>query len=292
MFLALLVCTLSTLPNKVDAQGDDSTCAAAASGVMRSVTIIADGRRRNYLIHTPRTVGVRLPIVFAFHGRGQTPELLERYSGLSRLHAVLVLPRGLPGRGGKLSWSGTPTAEAGVDDVSFVRSILTRLRTAACADGARVYATGKSDGGGLAAQLACENIAAAVAPVAGAYYQAAGCNPTRAVAVLEFHGTDDRIIPYRGSERRGLPNVHAWLTAWATRDGCTNDARPRTVAENVLLHRWTGCREDSTVEGYRIDGGGHTWPGARYPSGPGSTTQAIDATSLIGRFFGIALDTS
>jgi polyhydroxybutyrate depolymerase len=151
-----------------------------------------------------------------------------------------------------------------------------------------VYATGKSDGGGLAAQLACKAADAitAAAPVAGAYYPiAGGCRPARAVAIAEFHGTGDRVVPYAGSVRRELPDIDTWLAAWALRDGCTRVHAPSTVAAGIWRHRWTGCRGGSVVEGFKIGGGGHTWPG---PSGPGTTPQRIVATALIAGFFGLS----
>jgi polyhydroxybutyrate depolymerase len=39
------------------------------------------------------------------------------------------------------------------------------------------------------------------------------------------------------------------------------------------------------VEHYRINGGGHTWPGATYSTPLGITTHTISATSLSWQFF-------
>jgi polyhydroxybutyrate depolymerase len=36
---------------------------------------------------------------------------------------------------------------------------------------------------------------------------------------------------------------------------------------------------------YRIVGGGHTWPGATVPSGPGRTTDSTDAAQVMEAFF-------
>jgi polyhydroxybutyrate depolymerase len=270
-----------------------SSCGEANAASTSSVSIRVDGVTRSYLMHAPRGAGRRLPLILAFHGRGESPALLEQYSGLDALHAIVVYPRGLPGKGGKLSWSGTPTAAPGVNDVTFARAIVERLGASNCSDPSRVYATGKSDGGGLAAQLACKplHVVTAIAPVAGAYYPIpGGCRPSRAVAILEFHGTADTVVPYDGSAERGLPNVHAWLQQWTQRDRCSGEDRPHDVAYGIRLHRWSHCDGDSVVEGYRIAGGGHTWPGATTRSGPGETTRAVDATALIARFFNVSLD--
>jgi len=280
---ALLVATAVTLTSTAAASSATTmtTLACAPLGTpTQSETITVGNAQRSYLLHVPaHPLGERLPLVLAFHGRGETPAVLEHDSGLDRLHAVLVYPRGEPGTGGKLSWSGTPTAAPGVDDVQFARTIVAALRGWSCVDPGRTYATGKSDGGGVAWQLACRaaDLVLAIAPVAGAYYPiAGGCRPARPVSILEFHGTDDRVVPAAGSARRGLPDIQAWLAAWARRDGCTVQQPEARIGRDVRLWGWSGCAAGSQVAGYRILHGGHTWP-------------AIDATALIARFFGVSV---
>jgi hypothetical protein len=123
--LALLLAPTIVAPGaRVDARSV-STCGPANNGGTRTEVLRVDGFERNYLVHVPpHGAGTRLPLVFAFHGRGETPELLERYSRLSRLDAIVAYPRGLPGRGagptGKaespirtsMAASGTPSVSA------------------------------------------------------------------------------------------------------------------------------------------------------------------------------------
>ena len=65
------------------------------------------------------------------------------------------------------------------DDVVFTRALLDLVATRTCVDPARVYATGVSNGGGLAARLGCAlaDRLAAVAPVAGGYSSLPACRP-------------------------------------------------------------------------------------------------------------------
>jgi polyhydroxybutyrate depolymerase len=49
------------------------------------------------------------------------------------------------------------------------------------------------------------------------------------------------------------------------------------------VHTYEGCSAD--VVFYRIDGGGHSWPGASADVPLGSTTRTIDANELIVDFF-------
>jgi polyhydroxybutyrate depolymerase len=59
------------------------------------------------------------------------------------------------------------------------------------------------------------------------------------------------------------------------------------VAADVQHVAYPHCPANGTVELYRVVGGGHTWPGAIpvNPSRLGSTTESIDATTLMLRFF-------
>jgi polyhydroxybutyrate depolymerase len=262
---AVLAGCFATLPPRAAQAGVMAPCAPGPE-ITRAETIRVDGMTREYSMHIPaRNNASRLPLLFAFHGRGESPEQIRKYSGLSRLSAVLVYPRGLPGRGGKLSWSGTPGATSGADDIRFVNATLSHLEEKLCVDPSRVYATGKSDGGGLAMQLACEDadrFRGAVS-IAGAYYPiSGGCRPIKPVSILEMHGTGDRVIPYEGSRQRRLPPIHRWLMGWAQRDGCGSAHHASLVANGIKHDVWTACPAGIHVEGYRIDGGGHTWPGA------------------------------
>ena len=54
---------------------------------------------------------------------------------------------------------------------------------------------------------------------------------------------------------------------------------------DVVAERWNSCQQGSTVVNYRINGGGHTWPGAKVTSGPGITSHTVSATALMGQFF-------
>ena len=171
-----------------------------APGTTIGSTIMSGGVQRSYLLHVPvgYHAGEPYPLILAFHGRDETPELLESYSDLDSLPAIIAYPQGLPGAGGELAWESTPTPRPGVNHVAFTAEVIDAVEQRSCVDPSRVYATGKSDGGGFAVLLACtmSDRIAAVAPVAGAFYQqSTPCNPVRAVPVLNFHGTGDTVHP-------------------------------------------------------------------------------------------------
>jgi polyhydroxybutyrate depolymerase len=233
----------------------------------------AKGRAsRSYLLHVPHGYrpAVRLPVVVFFHGHGGTAAAAEAGSGWSRqaerVPLLAVYPQGLPeGRAGPSFWANVGPADDGVDDGRFVSLLLDDVSRLVCVDPARVYASGMSNGGGMAGFLAC-NLAhrfAAIAPVAGNYYPPhVDCaDETVPLPVLAVHGTADS--SYRGISLPGiepLPPVPVWLTEWVARDGCRAGPRTTRPASGLTVLAWAGCRAGSEVVHYRLDGAGHVLP--------------------------------
>lgn len=260
-------------------------------GVSTTQHISVDGVQRSYVLHIPSDYEpeTALPVVLAFHGRKSDGSEMEAYSGLSGLRAIVVYPNGLPDDEGKTGWAGAPYAPE-ADDIGFVREVLNRLDDRLCVDDDRIFATGKSNGGGFTALLACQmpHRIAAFAPVAGAFYpqSSVGCATAPPVPMLEFHGTDDPIMEYQGGTSHGerFPSIPAWLTRWAHHDHC-RDLNRSAVGADVHRLQWSRCAGHTGVVHYAIIGGGHTWPGELVDSGPGSSTQTISATQIMWDFF-------
>ena len=180
-----------------------------------------------------------------------------------------------------------------MSDKIFTTELLTHLRGEYCIDNTRIYANGKSNGGGFVGSLACSPghgaDFAAFSAVVGAFYDQAVpgsvCQPaSSSVSILEFHGTDDGRANYNGNDTaRGgpLPPIQEWLTQWAIRDGCPNP--PKNVTQDShggKVHYGTySCNGvQDVVQNYVIDGMGHVWPKV-------SKGRQIDATPLIVDFF-------
>jgi polyhydroxybutyrate depolymerase len=259
-------------------------------GATATGTITSGGRARTYLVHLP--AGYRAdrptPVVLAFHGRKGTGNDIEAFSGIDSLDAIAVYPRGLPATtDNETAWEGAPGA-APVDDVRFVSDLIDRLDGTLCVDQGRVFATGKSEGGGFTALLACTlpDRIAAFATVSGAFYPATGCTGGRPVPLVDLHGTGDTIMRYDGgvSHREHYPSIPDWLAGWVTRDRC-GSSTSAPIGSDVTHLTWTGCAPGSALEHYRIAGGGHTWPGAAADSGPGKVTHTISATQVAWAFF-------
>jgi poly(3-hydroxybutyrate) depolymerase len=138
-----------------------------------------------------------------------------------------------------------------------------------------------------------------------------GCAPSRAVPVIAFHGTDDPIVAYGGGYGPGVanlpngaggtigsgavdatsdePSIEAITDAWAGRNGCdTGPDRTEGVAADVSLLTWA-CPRGADVELFRVNGGGHTWPGSAVSGAlgslVGSTTMSVSANEAMWAFF-------
>jgi polyhydroxybutyrate depolymerase len=274
---------------------------------------------RWYLLSIPSAMSsdVPAPLVVDLHGYLEGAELHQRVSALSVLGEregfVTVTPQG---QGDPVHWDTTLHSP----DVRFIDSILDEIEAHTCVDLDRVYATGYSNGAFLSSTLACvdANRFAAVAPVAG-IRDVPGCAPSRPVPVIAFHGTEDEYVTYDGglgTEAAKLPSVDSKtnpgatmaddptgsvvlpgsiddsvpdiLHAWSKRNGCRGRQQATTVADDVDLVS-EKCPEGREAELYRVDGGGHSWPGsfvgATLDVVTGHTTTSIDATALMWKFF-------
>jgi polyhydroxybutyrate depolymerase len=263
-------------------------CAHAPRSGNSYVQLTIGGAPRSAIVHIPRSAraGRALPLVLAFHGAGGTGHAMARYSTLETLSDaqgfVSVFPSAArPHR----RWVLAEEDAGGPEDLEFVERLLDRSEALACVDRTRVYATGVSNGGGMAARLGCElsSRLAAIAPVAGGYSTLDACHPSRPVSVLEIHGTRDNVVPYAGKPPDGAGSVAGFLTEWTSLDGCRGRASRSGYGPSSALFRWRHCEDGAEVEHIKIYGGGHAWPGAQPPDA--APTAPISAARAVWSFF-------
>jgi poly(3-hydroxybutyrate) depolymerase len=193
-------------------------------GLPMSHTIKSSSMRRKFGVRIPRSYNQtrQYPVIVGYHGNGRTGLYFEVDTRLDdedfAEDTILVYPDGVDG-----SWAGASYANTTMEqDLQFTHDMLATVRQEYCVDSARIYATGKSNGGGFVGSLACNDTVggqfAAFAAVAGAFYPdneglLNGCKPVRGLApMMEFHGVADETIAYAGGKAVGgtSPSISAW----------------------------------------------------------------------------------
>jgi polyhydroxybutyrate depolymerase len=258
-------------------------------------TLQSGGIERRYRLYIPAKYdpAQRTPLVLSFHGftsNGDQQALLSGWDAIADDHNfIVVYPQGTgrPSRWYAGRWALVP--EDAVDDVAFVRDLLTELERKLCVDTTRIYANGVSNGAGMSNRLACElaDQIAAVGGVAGAYASLPdGCQPARPIPVIAFHGTADPLVDYEGNRRLRIPAILSWAKDWAARNGCDLKPAPIPATGDVSGLHYQRCKADADVILYTIDGGGHTWPGSKIGLRIlGKTSADIDASATMWAFF-------
>jgi polyhydroxybutyrate depolymerase len=134
----------------------------------------------------------------------------------------------------------------------------------------RVYACGMSFGGYFSVFLAGQlsNRIAAIASVAGTILNNVPdsmFSPTRPIAFLEIHGTNDNNVPYDGGQ--ASRSVDYVLDLFVDHNNCDTipsitplpdiDPNDGSTVEHYI---YANGDNGTTVEHLKVEGGGHTWP--------------------------------
>lgn len=272
-------------PDKGDGDTADDTGAEARdpSLVTGKHDWTVDGLERSFYLHVPEALAPGAPLVIVLHGYSGNAAEMRRSSGLDLLadqHGfVAVFPQGHRDARGMAFWNVGYDfhAEETVDDVAFLRALTARLVTGLGLDGEAVFVTGMSNGGDMSLLMACEasDLIRAVAPVAGTMMvkNLDRCLPSRTVPVLMVNGTDDDITLWEGDlENRGgwgaYLGTEEVAAIWVDKNGLDQhesaelpDLDPDDGSTVTKLRWWTEGHDDEVIL-YRVNGGGHDWPGA------------------------------
>lgn len=265
--------------------------------------IFHDGELRKYSVFLPSSyqVGESLPMVFNLHGFGSNGLEQILYTSFNAVaeeeNFIVVTPEGLVRTTG-IGQTGTHwNAYFGtdVDDLSFLNLVIDRVYTDYNIDLARVYSTGMSNGGYMSYRLACElsDRITAIASVAGGVFtqQLNNCNPSRAVPIMQIHGTNDEIVDYDGIPLFA-PSIPDLVGYWVDYNNCSTPADTIEIANisttdnsTVKKLEYNNGDEDSKVWFYVVDNGGHTWPDATIDLPGTVTNHDFNASEHIWEFF-------
>ena len=256
------------------------------------------------------------PLLVALHGAGSTGAGMAALTGLAERGPAAACTVVFPDGRGRV-WNDERAApsiarRSLVDDVGFIKRLIDLFLDERSGDSSAVFATGISNGALMSEHLARHSHVdlagiALVAGTAAVTSRERAPVPLRGVRVLMFEGTADPLIPYGGGPIGPFGRMAARRAARTGRQPGRGIAAPAeqvaadwaaaSCASPVLLvERWeppgdlpvtrlawsSAGREEVVL--YRIEGGGHTWPG-----GPqylpvsiiGGVVRGLDATGII-----------
>jgi polyhydroxybutyrate depolymerase len=268
-------------------------------------------------VPTTAAAGKPLPVVFDLHAYEEPGQLQVTLSGLGtygQTHGFATITPWIDDQPVPL-WQSA----VGSKDMAWFGKLITHIETTTCVDENRVFVTGYSNGAFMSSAVACQfsSRVAAVAPVAG-IMAVSPCKMTRPVPVVAFHGTADPLVHYDGTASKAAedlpapdgsgktigqeaaesfgtkgvfkkgPSIPQEAGTWARRNGCSTKFTSTRIASDVTLLSWS-CPRHANVELFRIQGGGHTWPGSQESAElvkiVGRTTFSISADAEMWSFF-------
>ncbi len=220
------------------------------------------------------------PLVILLHAYGATGATQDSYFKLGNLADaktfLFAYPDGTLDSQQKRFWNADDACcdffNTGIDDVAYARAILDDVSSRYNVDPKRIFIVGHSSGGFMAHRLACElsSRVAGIVSLAGAVWNdAAKCQPSAPVAVLEVHGDADQTVLYVGGQLattvQPYPGARTTVATWAQKNGCSGDLAPTgqmldldttLLGAETKVEAASGCTAGA-VELWTIQGGAH-----------------------------------
>ena len=287
-----------------------------SGGLERRALDVAGVRRTYWLARGTQGLSERVPLLIVLHGSGTSGrDVATTFTGLATrgpaAGVTVVFPDGWRG-----VWhvTGAPARQPDLDDAAFLRALASHLQGAAH-QGAQpqpVVLAGISNGAGFAEHVARHGLLplTGLFGVSGTIREAsrqAAPVPAQRIAVTLMAGTADPMAAYQGgplrsrglsgwilrrraarhgdlpSQRRIVP-VEMVARDWAAGNGITGEpVSTRLPGQDgdppVVRLTWSAPGSPPVVL-YRIEGGGHGWPGgpqylpASSVRSPGISTRA------------------
>ena len=275
-------------------------------------SLMHKGINRKYLIYKPSKINKNPPLVIYFHGSLGTGENMRNLSGFdfdylaNEYGFVVAYPDGYENHWNDCRRSASYSANIeNIDDVGFVKALISQLQSDFNIDPQRVIVSGFSNGGHMVYRLAMETpesifIAAPIAANMPVDENLDCVKSELPVHITIFNGTEDPINPYEGglvevlgNKSRGeVLSSQKTLNYWAgladvplLDPTITNfpdiDGNPETKVSKISF---SGQRDVSL---YRLEGSGHVVPSKFMNFGEilGGNAKEISAAEEIFSFY-------
>jgi len=241
------------------------------------------GIEREYIYYGPSKGNGKQALVAVLHGYGGwAPDIMDS----SRMNDVaddkgfaVVYPYGTLDNKGVRFWNvGYPFNNGEtVDDAAFIAALMLHASALHSLHTENLFVSGFSNGGDLIYMMACRypHVIKASVSVSGmmletirtsdACMQPTALQASRAMPLLEVHGTSDSVTHWNGDLANAggwgaYPSQVAMISYWATKHQCT--ATALSQKGQTTVHKHTGCgaaQGDAEVWLYEVEKGGHDW---------------------------------
>jgi len=231
-------------------------------------TISYNGEERRYYVYVPSELEKNRPILFLLHGYGGTIEYFLESTDIKKLaerdKVIVVLPEGTPAVGLN-HWDANLRYEE-VDDVGFLSLLRNSLVEEYHVNEDHVFVGGHSNGGFMTYTLACEanDLFTAFMSVSGLMSGETWetCEGEVETNLLQFHGTDDDIVPIDGTMTElfgwgGAPPMMDMLQVWI--DRLDNYEYSMNQVNELLTKQSYVSQNGTTLIYYEAEGYGHMW---------------------------------
>ena len=279
---------------------DDGTCI-----ITQEFYVTGHPEMREYLFYKPENAAAQAPLVFVAHGYSGSADDIMNFTGFIDLadeHGFAVCyPQGTKDSDNNAFWNVgyAFTANETVDDVKFFTELATHLQTTYDLSPEKTFCTGNSNGGEMCYLLACEasETFSAFGSVSGTMFGGLmnNCSSTNHVSILEIHGTEDNVTYYDGDLNDTFwgpyPGQEEVINFWVENNNCTLNESfyfPNTNTNDgsqVYVERYYSNSTNSAIWLYKVEGGGHDWPGSW-------GNMDINASEEIWNFFQLSMNQS
>ena len=210
-------------------------CSAWCGGPLAQAVEFVDAGRGAVKVYVPTsyTPDDPLPLIVLLHGFMNDGDIAEsQYSLSTRVESERFLyatPDGNTNFLGMGYWNGGACCDlfgSGVDDSSYLRTLVETIKDRYAVDPGSVHFMGFSNGGFMTYRMACEHadlVASVLVHAGQSTLDPAACAPSEPVSVLHIHSVDDGVIGFNGGcipFGGCYPSAPDSVISWATYNGC------------------------------------------------------------------------
>lgn len=258
-----------------------ASCSGPHQSLSTRNTFDIGGRSRKYLLHLPIDLKNNAPLVFVFHGYGDSSEGICKFTKMDSIADkygfAVCYPQATVGPDSLRSWN-VGYSNYGIDDMGFISGLASFLQKKYKLSDKNTFCTGMSNGGDMTIQMAClrPGLFKAVAADVGClmYWLYDSCKITRIAPVFMINGTNDSTTFWDGEKDYPAIGPNGYMGTRQMADifiGLNECMQVKTdtlpdINKNdksiVVREKHTNCAGNSQVWLYSIVGGGHDWPGS------------------------------